>query len=134
MTDSPSAMSGDPPSFLIVDDSPTMRKMIIAALHPMHPMCWEAGSGLEAIEQMTLRPYSAVLLDLNMPDIHGLEFLRFVHANPALRDTPVVVVTTRTDDEIRRASLEAGAMRFITKPFQPQELLDAAQAALRVTG
>ena len=112
---------------LIIDDSATLRKMIMAALRPLTPRCQEAGSGLEAIEQLALHSYDAVTLDLNMPDMHGLEFLRFLRSHSVLRDLPVVVITTRGDDEMREVALEAGANRYLTKPFVPAEVLQAVR-------
>lgn len=118
------------PSFLIVDDSTTLRKMIIAALRPLHPMVTEAGSGLEAIEKLALHSYDAVTLDLNMPDMHGLEFLQFVRSQDGMKNIPILVVTTRSDELSRTTLLNAGADKYITKPFQPAELLNAVQELL----
>lgn len=111
------------PAFLIVDDSSTLRKMIMAALKPLRPVFGEAGSGLEAIEQLTLRPYDAMTLDLNMPDMHGLELLRFLRSHKVFQSIPIVVVTTRSDSESREAVMAAGADRYICKPFDPSDLL-----------
>lgn len=115
------------PAFLIVDDSATIRKMVMSALRPLDPFFGEAGTGLEAIEHLALRPYNIIFLDLNMPDMHGLEFMRIVRSHSAFRYIPIVVVTSRSDEEMRAQALSAGADRFITKPFLPQDLLDAAQ-------
>jgi two-component system, chemotaxis family, chemotaxis protein CheY len=116
------------PVFLIVDDSGTIRKMIMSALRPLDPSFSEAASGLEAIEQLTIRAYDAIFLDLNMPDMHGLEFLRFARSHAAFQSVPIIVVTSRDDEDMRAQVLAAGADRFITKPFLPQDLLEAAQS------
>src|SRR3954467_13570922 len=72
---------------LVVDDSATMRRMIIASLTAIGDVVFEqAISGLEAIERITLSGPDLVMLDLNMPDVHGLEVLRFIRSQPALRD------------------------------------------------
>jgi two-component system chemotaxis response regulator CheY len=86
----------------------------------------EAGSGLEAIEQLTISPANLIVLDLNMPDMHGMEVLQFVRKHQIYRAIPVIILTTRGDDSSRSASLEAGASAYLTKPFLPQVL--AAQA------
>ena len=86
----------------------------------------EAGSGLEAIEQLTLGPVGLMVLDLNMPDMHGIEVLQFVRRHPAYRRLPVIVLTTRGDDESRRTALDAGATLYLTKPFLPQVLAEHA--------
>ena len=90
----------------------------------------EAASGLEAIEQLTLAPVTLMVLDLNMPDMHGLEVLNFVRRHPAYRALPVMVLTTRGDDASRLAAVEAGATAYMTKPFVPQALAEKAQELL----
>ena len=82
----------------------------------------QAESGLGAIERVTLAPVDLVILDLNMPDVHGLEVLKFIRGHDALRGLPVIVLTTRGDPQSRAAALEAGATLYMTKPFQPQAI------------
>ena len=84
--------------------------------------CGEAASGLEAIEQLTLQPSALMVLDLNMPDLHGLEVLKFVRSHPRLQALPVIVLTTRGDDSSRGGAMAAGATDYMTKPFAPQQL------------
>jgi two-component system chemotaxis response regulator CheY len=109
-------------SILIVDDSPTIRRMVKASLSAVAAGFREAASGLEAIEQLTLHPASLMVLDLNMPDLHGLEVLKFVRSHPRLQRLPVIVLTTRGDDSSREAAMAAGASDYMTKPFVPHEL------------
>ena len=112
---------------LVVDDSPTMRRMVMASLREVCTGGFiEAASGLEACEQLALAPVSLIVLDLNMPDMHGLEVLSFVRRHPALKTLPIIVLTTRGDEASRTAALAAGASLYLTKPFTPQGL--AAQA------
>ena len=92
----------------------------------------EAASGLEAIEQLAMGPTALMVLDLNMPDMHGLEVLRFVRSYPAYRDLPVVVLTTRGDENSRTAATAAGANLYQTKPFTPHAL--AGQVRLLLEG
>lgn len=82
----------------------------------------EAASGLDAIEQLALGPVALIVLDLNMPDMHGLEVLRFLRSHGAYRSVPVVVLTTRGDEASRAATIEAGASMYLTKPFTPSVL------------
>jgi len=112
---------------LVVDDSPTMRRMVMASLRGVCVGGFaEAASGLEAVEQLALQPVSLIVLDLNMPDMHGLEVLAFVRRHPVLKALPIIVLTTRGDETSRRAALAAGASVYLTKPFTPESL--AAQA------
>jgi len=116
---------------LITDDSATMRRMIIASLRHLAGVYFqEAESGLEAIEQLALAPIDLIILDLNMPDMHGMEVLQFVRGHERYSAIPIVVLTTRGDDTSRAAVLEAGATRYLTKPFEPQALAAQVQALL----
>jgi two-component system, chemotaxis family, chemotaxis protein CheY len=118
---------------LIVDDSPTMRRMVQASLRDLKDIrCDEAGSGLEAIEQLALAQVDLIILDLNMPDMHGLDVLRFVRGHAAYRTVPIIVLTTRGDEPSRVAALAAGASFYLTKPFAPQLLAAHAQELLQV--
>ena len=109
-------------TILVVDDSATMRRMVVAALRGLGPVRFdEAQTGLEAIERLSVAPVDLVLLDLNMPDVHGLEVLRFVRSHHAFQQIPVVVLTTRGDEESREAALREGATLYLTKPFAPAE-------------
>ena len=82
----------------------------------------EAATGLEAIEQLAVTDVQLIVLDLNMPDMHGIDVLKFVRKNPNYRTLPVVVLTTRGDDTSRQTAQQAGATSYMTKPFAPQML------------
>ena len=123
---------------LVVDDSPTIRRMVRASLARFFPDVefLEAGSGLEAIERLAVSAVALIVLDLNMPDMHGLEVLQFVRSHQKYRSVPIMVLTTRGDESTRSAALNAGASIYLTKPFSPQilaqavrDLLDAAVEA-----
>ena len=117
---------------LIVDDSPTIRRMVKSSLAPLAATAEfvEAGSGLEAIERLSLGPIELMILDLNMPDMHGLEVLGFVRAHSKYRQVPVIILTTRGDEASRSAALEAGATAYMTKPFAPGTLETQARVLL----
>ena len=115
---------------LIVDDSPTIRRMVRASLAPIGAEFIEASSGLEAIEQLALGPIRLMVLDLNMPDMHGLEVLGFVRANQKFQQLPILVLTTRDDPSSRTAAMQAGATNYLTKPFTPNNLLAEARGLI----
>lgn len=109
---------------LIVDDSKLMRDMVAACLRPLGAVSFEfAGTGLEAIERLALAPFDVMVLDLNMPDLGGIEVVEFVRSQDHLRELPILIVTTRGDDDSRAEVLAAGASSFLTKPFVPAEIL-----------
>ena len=105
--------------------------MVRAALAGLHDATFvEAGSGLEAIETLAVSPVTALILDLNMPDMHGLEVLKFLRSHDQYRGLPVLILTTRGDEASRSAALHAGASAYMTKPFVPAELLATTRALL----
>jgi len=119
------------PKILIVDDSATIRKMVRASLRGLGDAEFvEAANGLEAIEQIALGPIALIVLDLNMPDMHGVDVLKFVRRHQGFRDVPIVVLTTRGDESSRETAMAAGATLYLTKPFAPQVLLSAARDLL----
>jgi two-component system, chemotaxis family, chemotaxis protein CheY len=116
---------------LIVDDSKVMRDMVAACLRPLGEVAFDfAASGLEAIERLALAAYDLVVLDLNMPDVGGIEVIEFVRQQSKLRGLPILVVTTRGDDASRTRVLEAGASGFLAKPFAPEQILANARGLL----
>ncbi len=109
---------------LVVDDSKLMRDMVAACLRPLGAVTFEfAGTGLEAIERLALASFDLVILDLNMPDVGGIEVIEFVRAQDRLKALPILIVTTRGDDASRARVLEAGASAFLAKPFAPDLIL-----------
>lgn len=116
---------------LVVDDSKVMRDMVVACLRGIPDARFtQAASGLEAIERLSLGRFDLVVLDLNMPDISGIEVLEFVRAQDNLKGLPIVVVTTRGDEASRASALAAGATLFMTKPFTPEAIVGEAQRLL----
>jgi two-component system, chemotaxis family, chemotaxis protein CheY len=116
---------------LIVDDSRLMRDMVAACLRPLGAVTFEyAGTGLEAIERLALAGFDLVVLDLNMPDVGGVEVIEFVRSQDHLRRLPILVVTTRGDDASRSRVMDAGASAFLAKPFAPPQILEEARRLL----
>jgi two-component system chemotaxis response regulator CheY len=119
---------------LIVDDSPTIRRMVKASLGALADATFlEAGSGLQAIEAIAVSTVQIVVLDLNMPDMHGLDVLRFVRSHDHFKDLPVMVLTTRGDSTSRDAALQAGASAYMTKPFSPAALASSVTELLALS-
>ena len=116
---------------LVVDDSKVMREMIAACLRPDPSLVvTQAASGLEAIERLSLEAFDLVVLDLNMPDVGGLEVVEFARSQDKLRSLAILIVTSRTEETSRTAVLAAGASRYMTKPFAPEALLVEVHALL----
>lgn len=118
-------------NLLIVDDSKVMREMIVACLRGEQDLQFtQASSGLEAIERLSLGDFDLVVLDLNMPDIGGVEVVEFIRGQEQLRALPILIVTTRGDDASRDRVMAAGATRFMTKPFTPEGLVREVRGLL----
>jgi two-component system chemotaxis response regulator CheY len=116
---------------LIVDDSATMRRMVMASLRPIEQATYlEASNGLEAIERLAVGRVDLVILDLNMPDMHGMEVVAFMRKHATFQSVPIIVLTTRGDDESRSAAMAAGATLYLNKPFDPAALVTSARGLL----
>jgi len=119
---------------LVVDDSSSMRKMVIASLKVIPGTTFqEATNGLEAIELISLQHFDLIMLDMNMPDMNGMEVLYFIRSQLTYRQIPVVVLTTRSDDTLKTSATEAGATLYMTKPFDPKVLAEKVKTILNST-
>jgi len=118
-------------NILVVDDSPTMRRMVVTSLGSLGVKSTQAGSGLEAIERLAIEPVDLIVLDLNMPDMHGMEVIDFMRSHQAYREIPIVVLTTKGEESSRSEALAAGANRYLTKPFDPRHLADVVGSLLK---
>jgi two-component system chemotaxis response regulator CheY len=111
-----------PRKVLVVDDSKLIHKMFEVMLRDFDLI--HAGDGLEALQRLGEHAdIDLILLDINMPNMNGLEFLDKIKRDAALADIPVIIVSTegKEDDTIR--GLEAGAAAYIKKPFRSEEIL-----------
>ena len=120
---------GGAASILICDDEPELRELMRLSLAPDYSFS-EAADGSEAIELAgRVRP-DLVLLDVTMPGTGGLAVLEHMRRDPDLRSTPVVVVSAFAAPADRRAALDAGATRFVKKPFDPEALRSLVEELL----
>jgi len=116
------------PTLLVIDDETQIRRLLLLTLEAAHFQVREAGSGQAGLAAAALAPPDAIILDLGLPDMGGLEVLR------RLREwsrTPVLVLTVRDSEDEKIAALDAGADDYLTKPFSGRELLARLRAILR---
>jgi len=126
--------SPKPVRIMVADDSPTMRRMVMAVLQSLPEVTFEqAASGLEVIEKLALAQVNLIVLDLNMPDMHGFEVLQFLRQHQAYKDLPTIVLTTRGDELSKATANSLGASAYLTKPFQPSQLLNCARQLLKLS-
>ena len=114
---------------LVVDDEPAIRRALRAPLMELGFQIAEASRGEEALLALRAAPCDAVLLDMNMPGIGGMETLRRIRAiAPRL---PVLMLTVRDQEEDKVQALELGADDYVTKPFSTRELIARIRSAVR---
>ena len=110
-------------TILTVDDSASIRQMVAITLKSAGHDVLEAGDGAEGYLKATANTVHAVITDLNMPVMNGIEFIRKYRQHPASKGVPIILLTTESDDELKRQAKEAGATGWIVKPFKQDQLL-----------
>jgi CheY-like chemotaxis protein len=113
------------PSVLVVDDSISVRKVLAKGLQAMRLDVDEVSDGLEALGRLRGRSYDLVVTDLEMPRLDGFGLVSEMQRVAALAKIPVIVASTRVDDETRRRVLALGARSFLAKPVDPEALAQA---------
>lgn len=118
--------------FLVVDDSSTMRRIIINTLNKLgYTECREAGNGKEGLDALTANPVDIVITDWNMPEMSGVEFARAVRANDATKAVPILMVTTNAAEGDIVEALKAGVSNYVVKPFTPATIKEKIEAVLK---
>jgi two-component system chemotaxis response regulator CheY len=110
-------------TIMTVDDALTMRKVISFTLKGAGYDVVEAQDGVAALGALRTKPVDAIISDVNMPNMDGLELTRQLRQIPAFSRTPIILLTTESDPEIKNRGRAAGATGWIVKPFQPDQLL-----------
>ena len=108
---------------LAVDDSPSVRKLVQFTLKAKGYEVSSAGDGIEAMEFLKQEKFDAIILDINMPRMNGLEFLRTIKASEQYAAIPVIMLTTEGQDDDKDMAISLGATAYMVKPFKPTQLL-----------
>jgi two-component system chemotaxis response regulator CheY len=123
------------PRVLLVEDSSTMRSFVVAVLESAGISdVTQVPSGFAALQALPRGRYDLVITDVNMPDINGLELIRFVRHSRALAAVPLIVISTEGRDRDRERCLRLGANDYLAKPFSPESLIAAATRLLGLVG
>lgn len=121
---------------LVVEDSPSMRAylttMIEGGADEIDLEIVEASSGFEALKSLPHHRFDAILTDINMPDINGLELVSFLKSHPQHKSIPIMVISTEASEEDRRRAAALGAEEYLVKPFATDELLSKVRKLLGV--
>ncbi|MRR55508.1 MAG: response regulator [Deltaproteobacteria bacterium] len=111
-------------TLLIVDDSASMRQMVSFTLKDAGYDVIAANNGKDALTKVGGEKISMVITDLNMPEMDGIELIRQLRGLPGFKFTPILMLTTESQDAKKMAGKQAGASGWIVKPFKPEQLLD----------
>lgn len=107
---------------LIVEDSHAMRAFVRATLEESGAEVTEASSGFEALRVLPRERFDLVVVDINMPDINGLELVSFMRKSDVHKATPLVIISTEASAKDRERGLALGADAYLSKPFEPGQL------------
>jgi len=108
---------------LIVDDSPSVRRVVSSMLKQHNWEVQMARDGIEALEMISVETPAAVLLDIEMPRMDGYELISTVRAQDQYRTLPLIVLTSRAANKHQQRALSLGASAYVIKPYQDEELL-----------
>ena len=126
-------MTMNRPRILVVDDEPPLRELVMVTLGDAF-VCDEAGDGDTALARLEEARYDLVMLDVMMPGTSGTDVLRHMREDDELRDVPVVVMSAWQSPQDVASALEAGADRFLAKPFRIDELGSMVRALVGRSG
>jgi len=110
-------------TILTIDDSSSIRQMVSLTLASAGYAVIEAVDGSDGYDKATSAPIDAILTDLNMPVMNGLDFVRKYRTHPSSRGIPIVFLTTESDESFKQQAKAAGATGWIVKPFRQDQLL-----------
>ena len=117
---------------LIVEDSPTMRQLLVFALKRLkNADVVEAQDGMDGLRKVTSDHFDLALVDINMPVMDGLKLIHLIRDEESLKAMPIVVITTEGAREDRERALALGANEYLTKPIQANKVLRVAQSLLK---
>ena len=114
-------------TIMIVDDSASIRTVVGIALRGEGYTVIEAINGQDAINKLTGQKVNLIISDVNMPIMDGITFVKNVKTMAAYRFTPIIMLTTESDESKNREGQAAGAKAWVVKPFKPEQMLGAVQ-------
>ena len=125
-------MAGDlmNPEVLIIDDDDSLQNMIHLVLERASIAARHAHSAAEAWQQLERKVPDVILLDLMMPQIHGLDFLKELRSREEYNTVPVIILSAFADKETIQRGMDAGASQYLTKPSLSRQLVAAIQSAI----
>jgi two-component system, chemotaxis family, chemotaxis protein CheY len=116
---------------LVVDDSSTMRQMVAFTLRRAGFEITEASDGKMALAELDKQFFHLIITDLNMPELDGVGLIRAARKHNNYRYTPILMLTTESQENKRQEGRQAGATAWVVKPFDPNKLLAAIAKLVR---
>jgi two-component system chemotaxis response regulator CheY len=118
---------------LLVEDSSSMRSYLANAIESGADELEivEAANGFEALKTLPHHKFDAIITDINMPDINGLELVSFLKNHPLYKGIPIMVISTESTSEDRQRAEALGVEEYLCKPFQEAELMGKLRKLLR---
>jgi CheY-like chemotaxis protein len=123
-------MTGDQKTILVVEDEEETVELFSEMLKVSGYQVVSSSQGKQAIEMIKEQPPNGIVLDMMLPEVSGLEVLRFLHQTPEFSQIPVIVVSAKSLPSDVKAGLDAGATAYLTKPVSYIELKQAVEKAL----
>ena len=114
-------------SILIVDDSASVRQVVSISLRGAGYDVMEGSDGRDALSKLKGQKVHLIISDVNMPNMDGISMVKAIKQMPAYKFTPIVMLTTESQETKKREGQEAGAKAWIVKPFKPEQLLGVVQ-------
>jgi len=117
---------------LIVEDSPTMRQLLVFALRRLKDVdIVEAQDGMDGLRKVSSDHFDLALIDINMPVMDGLKLISLIRGEDSLCGIPIVVITTEGAKEDRERALSLGANEYLTKPIQANHVLTIVKSLMK---
>ncbi|MAF30662.1 MAG: response regulator [Pseudomonadota bacterium] len=115
---------------LTVDDSASIRQMVTFTLKQAGYEVVEAEDGVQGLSKAQAEAPHLIITDLNMPNMNGIEMIKGIRQQPQHKFTPILMLTTESDDSKKAEGKQAGATGWIVKPFNPEQLIKVIQKVM----
>ena len=112
-------------TIMIVDDSPSLRQVVNIALKGAGYDVIEACDGKDAISKLDGKKINLIISDVNMPIMGGIDMVKEIKQMAQYKFTPIIMLTTESQDKMKQAGKEAGVKAWVVKPFKPDQMLNA---------
>ncbi|MCX8069211.1 MAG: response regulator [Thermodesulfovibrionales bacterium] len=116
-----------PKTIMIIDDSATLRQVVAVTLKKAGYEVLEATDGKDALNKLTGQKVNLIICDVNMPNMDGITFLKEIKNKPNYKFTPVIMLTTESQEAKKQEGRAAGAKAWVVKPFKPEQMLAAIE-------